>query len=380
MNANHNDYFTRSIERVERVVERSLRFEGLQIPHVSEQYSYERGFHDKVMWTAGFWPGILWLMYGYSQREDFGKKATEYRGILEEFLERTGPHSGHDLGFQFLLSAKAEYQFTGSEAARSLALSAAEQLSKRYQTPGQYIRAWGHLDSDEEAGKIIIDCMMNLPLLFWASEETGNPRFADIARFHADSSRQFLLRSDGSFYHTFEFEPSSGKPLRAGTHQGHAKDSTWSRGQAWAIYGFALAHRHTKDSQFLQVSQQAADAYLRLVDGHEWVPPWDFDMPQGSNTVKDTSAASIAAAGLLELSAQLSDHEAEVYRRAAVHTLEALEQNYAANLESGQDGILTQGCYHYPAQKGLIESTCWGDYFYVEALLKLKGHPTIYGM
>ncbi|GGF96142.1 glycoside hydrolase family 88 protein [Paenibacillus abyssi] len=367
------------IRRAVKAADYTIGYTGLQNPHVSEGYSYRKGLHGKIMWTAGFWPGLLWLLYAHGGKREYAKQAVVFERSLSEWLERTGPNSGHDLGFQFYLSAKANYQFTGDLAARELALKAAGHLAQRYNERGGFIRAWGAIDTDEDAGKIIIDCMMNLPLLFWAAQEGGESRLHEIALRHAHTSLSYLMREDGTFYHTYDFNPVSGQTVGPGTHQGHSTDSTWSRGQAWAIYGFALAYKHTHEPLFLEASRKAAQKYLQLLQGDERIPPWDFDRPQGDQTVRDSSAAAIAAAGLLELAQQESSmSNAKVWATHARRMLEALEAECACSLEDGQEGLLIEGCYHYPAGKGKIECTSWGDYFYLEALFKENEGISIY--
>ena len=370
--------YNKALTRAQTAIDAMLKYTGTDIPHVSEGYSYQKGFYDKVLWTAGFWPGMLWLMYKYTGKSQYADKARETGQVLAEFLARTGPHSGHDLGFQFFLSAKAEYDYTGNEQAKALGIQAAEALAQRYVENGGYIRAWGALDTDEQEGIIIVDCLLNLPLLFWASTVTKSKRYYNIAFNHALISLQHLMREDGTVYHTFKFDPQTGQPVAPGTHQGHATDSTWARGQAWAIYGFALAYKHTRDERFLQASKRAVEAYYRLLNEDEVIPPWDFDRPQGTKTVKDTSAASITASGLLELAAFVEDQEkAELKERARV-ILTELENHYACDPSLGQEGLLTEGCYHYPANKGAQECTSWGDYFYLEAMLKDQEGISIY--
>jgi unsaturated chondroitin disaccharide hydrolase len=374
----NHDFITKEMDRLLEVVNHGLKWSGKEIPHVSKHYSYRDGFHERVMWTAGFWPGILWLTFAHTGDDRIAAKAREYEVTLSEFLNRTGSDSGHDLGFQFLLSSCADYRFTGKDKARQIGLKAAKHLSERYNEHGKFIRAWGSLGTTAHEGKIIIDCMLNLPLLFWASQEAGDSRFAEIANHHAATSLARLVRTDATIYHTYDFDPTTGKPLAPGTHQGHSTDSTWARGQAWAVYGFALAYKHTGVKDYLEAAENAADAYWRLSKG-ELIPPWDFDRPQGIDTVKDSSAAAIVSCGMLEL-AELcgSEHKKEDYRGTAFRVLEALAFGYACVLTCGEEGFLKDGCYHYPANKGLVECTSWGDYFYMEALLKAKKGLSIY--
>jgi unsaturated chondroitin disaccharide hydrolase len=190
--------------------------------------------NDNVNWLAGFWPGILWLSDAASDESMFRETAVSLLPTFKTRLEKQ-IHINHDQGFLYSLSARAQWQITKDEAAARLALAAADELLKRYREPGQYIQAWGPVGDAGKGGQIIADTMMNLPLLFWASQQTGDPRYHEAAFQHAQRSRQFLIREDGSSFHTYFFNQKTGAPIAGRTHQGYSDDSCWARGQAWLI-------------------------------------------------------------------------------------------------------------------------------------------------
>ena len=293
--------------------------------------------------------------------------------LLPSFRERLEKrvHITHDLGFLFTLSARAQWQLTGDEQARHLALLAAGELVKRYHPQGKYIQAWGQIGDPVEGGRAIIDTMMNLPLLFWAFEQTGNSEFYRPAREHAETSLRYLLRPDGASYHTFFFDQETGEPIGPRTHQGYADDSLWARGQAWAIYGFALAAEWCKEPSFLEAAQRAARRFVSELppDG---VPTWDLRLPGDAPHYRDSSAGAIAACGMLRLARLKGGQEGVDFHNLACMLLDALAA-HCLETEPEAQGLLRHGTYH--AHKGLGVDTYFicGDYFFLEALLAAEG-------
>jgi len=230
-------------------------------------------------WMTGFWPGMLWLTYHATGDASLREKA---ESLYPSFVARLDNHVSliHDLGFIYLLSCRAHWMLTGDEDARATALHAARELASRFNPRGGYIQAWGEIGQEPEAGRMIIDCMMNLNLLYWASEQTGDPGYQEMARRHARTSQTHLMRPDGSFYHTFFFDPHTGTPLYPKNHQGYADESAWARGQAWAIYGFALSAEWTGDESFLTTAQKVADFFL-TASPPDRTPLWDFPGSDG---------------------------------------------------------------------------------------------------
>lgn len=318
-------------------------------------------------WTNGFWGGILWQMYHATGEEAYREAARGVEKRLDEALEAyEGLH--HDVGFMWLHTAVANFRLTGDKDARRRALHAANLLAGRYNPAGEFIRAW----NGDRIGWMIVDCMMNLPLLYWASEETGDPRFASIARRHADTCRRIILRPDGSCNHIAVLSPDNGECLEYPGGQGFASGSSWSRGQAWALYGFALSFRHTANQAYLDAAKNIAHYVIANFAQNNWLPLVDFRAP--AVPVKyDSTAAMIASCGLLEIAGPVGEYEKPLYTGSALRILRSCEAAFC-NWNIEEDSVMGhgQGAYHgtgRDADAPLI----YGDYFFIEALLRLLG-------
>ncbi|MCA9981575.1 MAG: glycoside hydrolase family 88 protein [Anaerolineales bacterium] len=340
---------------------------GTQFPNYGTGYTYV--LNDNVNWLAAFWPGILWQCATQDSPNAAVCQNTAER-LLASFRRRLAKqvHITHDLGFLYNLSARAQWQVTGNEDARDLALLAADLLQQRYRLPGRYIQAWGPVGDADEGGRIIADTMMNLPLLFWASEQTGDPRFHEAAYRHAQASQAHLMRPDGSSYHTFFFDQETGAPDHAETHQGFGDESLWARGQAWMIYGFAIAAQWCADASFLTTAVQASERFLAELPPDN-VPYWDLRLPDEEPHLRDSSAGAVAACGLLRL-AELTG-EAR-YRAQAQTLVDALLARCLERDPAGQ-GLLKHGALHIPKGWAPDDYLIFGDYFFLEALLTLAG-------
>jgi unsaturated chondroitin disaccharide hydrolase len=348
-------------------IQRQHRSFGDRFPTVGKGTRYTLSENNN--WLAGFWTGLLWLAYAVTRDEDLREHA---ESLLFTFRDRLAErvHITHDLGFLFSLSARAQWQMTDDEKAQHLALQAAGELAGRYRPAGRYIQAWGKVGDSIEGGRTIIDTMMNLPLLFWASEQTGDPSYHAAALAHAETSRQYLLRPDGASYHTFFFDQASGQPLGPRTHQGYADDSLWARGQAWAIFGFAVAADWCQDESFLDASQRAARRFVAELPPNG-IPTWDLRLPGDAPRYRDTSAGAIAASGLLRLARLVPAAERDEFRHAALALLDALVANCRETRPAGQ-GLLRDGTYHAHKGWGVEEYFICGDYYFLEALLALE--------
>ncbi|MFX3632659.1 MAG: glycoside hydrolase family 88 protein [Candidatus Pristimantibacillus sp.] len=328
------------------------------------------GIYDDMRldwWTSGFWPGMLWIMHDRTGDARYRNEAWAWDERFEQcFLKESNLH--HDVGFQFLPTAVMKYIVSEDRDGRRRGLAAANFLAGRYNLKGQFLRAW-NLD---RTGWAIIDSAMNLSLLFWASQETGDPRYRHIAVSHADTIIRNFIREDGSVCHIVSFNPETGEYIEELGGQGFAAGSSWSRGQAWAIYGMANAYRYTRDVRFLHASQRVAHYFLSALP-KDGIPPWDFRAVSLEKVPKDTSAAAIAASGLLELSAHLNEAESNLYLNGATRMLQALTSSYTTWDRKDQQGILLEGTGNKPAEENVNVSLIYGDYFYVEALAKLKG-------
>ncbi|MGN7166308.1 glycoside hydrolase family 88 protein [Paenibacillus cellulositrophicus] len=353
------------------------RFHG-HFPHVSHgDGKYQLVNHTD--WTEGFWAGILWLSYEYSKDPDIHDAAVQSVRSFQERLQQESHLQHHDIGFLYSLSAMAGWIVEQNEGARETALQAADLLLKRWRPSAQIIQAWGPEGDPENGGRIIIDCLMNLPLLYWASEQTGDPHYAAIARIHADKSRRFLVRGDGSSYHTFYFDPQTGDSIRGGTHQGFRDGSTWSRGQAWGIYGFALAYRYLREPYFLDTAKQLARYFMDHVP-EDLVAYWDFDAPQQQGEPRDSSASAIAACGMLELAQHLdeSDPERASFQEFAEQSVISMANGYFTAGSTEEEGFLRHGSYFVRGGISPDDFVIWGDYFFLEALMRLDGRSPGY--
>lgn len=325
---------------------------------------------SNVGWTTSFWPGVLWLAYDLTKEDAYLTAASAHVRSFVDRVDRGIDLETHDLGFLYTLSCVTAWRATENGDARRAALAAADHLMTRVLEPAGIIQAWGDLNDPKQRGRTIIDSLMNTPLLFWASKTTGDPRYADVASRHAVQLRDHILRPDDSTFHTYFWNPATGEPLRGDTEQGSADDSCWARGQAWGIYGFALNHRHTGDAPFLDAAQRCADYYIAHLPA-DHVPYWDMVFGDGSGEERDSSAAAIAANGLVVLADQLpAGPRADEYRAVAGQILASLIADYATQGGLPADSLIRHGVYDKPKGVGVDEGTLWGDYFYLEALTR----------
>lgn len=322
-------------------------------------------------WTSSFWTGQLWLAYELTGRDLFRDAALSHVSDFRNRLDERTATDTHDLGFLYTLSGVAAWRLTGDHRARAMALKAADLLMLRYHEKAGILQAWGDLNDPELRGRIIIDCAMNLPLLFWASEQTGNPHYREAAVTHLNRANRFLIRPDASSFHTYYFDTKTGEALRGATAQGYSDQSCWARGQAWGILGLPLNYGYCPDPAILETSRRLAHYFLnRLPD--DFVCHWDLVFTSGPEE-KDTSASAIAACGLLELARCLpaTDSHRPVYERAAVASLASLARSYTTENHPQSNGLLVEAVYNKPKNEGVNECNLWGDYFYLEGLMRV---------
>lgn len=321
-------------------------------------------------WTTGFWPGLQWLAWELTGERGFRDAARASAADFGRRLADGQDLDTHDLGFLYTLSCVPAWERLGDEAARDAALRAAGHLMGRFLPAAGIIQAWGDLADPAQRGRTIIDSLMNLPLLTWAGQQTGDPRYADAVRRHTGQLRERMLRADDSTFHTYYWDAETGQPRFGATEQGAHDDSCWARGQAWGIYGFALNYRATGDPALAEASRRCAGYFL----GHlpaDLVPCWDLAYPGDSGALRDSSAAAIAVCGLLELSGLDRDADrATHYRQAADDILDSLIAGYTPDPAGASDALLLRGVYDMPKGIGVDEGTLWGDYFYLEALAR----------
>ncbi|KAA3614659.1 MAG: glucoronyl hydrolase [Calditrichaeota bacterium] len=324
-------------------------------------------FRKKVNWFSGFTGGELFLMYELTKDEELKRRALIHADSL---LNYAGIDYTHDMGFIFLPTCVRAYNETGEEKYKKAALLAAEMLYKRFNTNGNFIRAWGKLGSEKKAGWIIIDTMMNLELLFWTYEVSGDQKYYDVALSHAQTTLKAAIRKDYSSYHVIEFDPETGEVLKKRTHQGFGDESTWARGQAWGVYGFTNSFKRTQDSVFLETAQKMADYYINKLP-EDNVPFWDLDLA-GEDVLKDASAGAVLASGLFDLAELSNGLLSDKYRNYAKKITQSLLENYtfkSSNRDTEQ-GLLIHAIYHHHKGWGMDESYPAGDYFFMEALNK----------
>jgi len=318
-------------------------------------------------WTTSFWPGQLWLateltgeaLYHDAARAHVANFATRVRDGVD--LDT------HDLGFLYTLACVTAWRLDGDVAARDAALAAADALMTRFLEPAGIIQAWGDLSDPRQRGRTIIDSLMNMPLLRWATLETGDARYTGAAQRHTVQLRDHIVRPDGSTFHTYYWDAVTGAPVRGATEQGESDVSCWARGQAWGIFGFALAYRETGDRSFLDASLRCADYYLDHLP-QDGVPFWDLSL---ADVERDSSAAAIAACGLDELVRVLPEGpDRERYTHEAQRAVDAMVADYTPRHASGSNALLLHGVYDNPKGIGVDEASLWGDYYFLEALTR----------
>ncbi len=322
-------------------------------------------------WNTGFWTGILWHAYELTGKTQYRDVATSQ---IDSFYYRIENRLGvdfHDMGFLYTPSCVAAYKITGDEQAKEAALMAADNLISRYHEKGEFIQAWGKLGSVSEY-RLIVDCLMNIPLLFWASEVTGDAKYRDVAKSHFDTTLNVCYRADGSTYHTYFFDTETGEPLRGETYQGVNDNSTWARGQTWGMYGPLLTYIYEGDDAALDAFRNAADYFLEHLPD-DYVPYWDLSFSSGTKEPRDSSSAAIAVCALLEGAKHMdeTDPDREKYLNAAKRIMNALIDGFTTRYDYRANGLLVHGTYNKPSNNGIDEMTIWGDYFYIEALHRL---------
>lgn len=320
-------------------------------------------------WTNGFWAGLMWLTYLRTGDETCKNIAEASEKRLDDaFMLFNGLH--HDVGFMWLLSAVAHYRIDGNELSKTRGMHAATLLAGRFNHDAEFIRAW----NQDFTGWSIIDSMMNIPLLYWASEETQDPRFRAIAMKHADTAMRCFVRADGSVNHIVSFDPNTGEVLETPAGQGYASGSSWSRGQAWALYGFVLSYIRTGKRDYLDIAKRVAHYFVANIP-EDGVPSVDFRAPK-EPVLKDTSAGAIAACGLIEISKHVGEFEKDMYTKAAEMILKGLEQHCDFSLTN--QSILQNSTEQYHEKQGHHIPLIYGDYFLVEALMKIKGNELLF--
>lgn len=319
-------------------------------------------------WCSGFWPGVLWYAYEASGDKELKAEAERFTAPVKEIAYTAA--LDHDIGFQVYCSYGNGYRITGNEKYKTIMLAAADTLATLYNPKVGSILSWPIM-VEEMGHNTIIDNMMNLELLFWASKNGGNKELYNIAESHAKVTMQYIVRPDNAVYHVADFNQDTGEFVKGHTHQGLSDDSMWARGQTWGIYGFAMSYRETGNKDFLNTSIRLADHFLERLP-EDGIPYWDFDDPKIPNAPKDASASGVAACGLLELSGLVEDKVLkEKYFNAAKKSLEILSSKEYFSGDKNK-ALLLHSTGHLPNNSEIDIPIIYADYYYMEALLRLK--------
>ncbi len=355
-----------------------------EFTHHCQNHSSVNQFYPKCendQWTCGFWPGEVWLSYEHTGDDVYKEAALT---LVDNFLDRIKRKievDHHDMGFLYTPSCVAAYKLVESEKGKEAALLAADQLISRFQPVGEFIQAWGEMGQADNY-RYIIDCLLNLPLLYWASEITGDDKYATIAHKHITTCLNYSIRPDGSTYHTFFMDMETGAPSHGATCQGYKDDSFWARGQAWGVYGTAIAYTYTKNPEYLDAFRRTAQFYLEKLP-EDMIPYWDMIFIDGDEP-RDSSSASIVACGFLEAAKYLPAEEASYYTTLAKQMMKSLVDHYAVKDITKSNGLVLHGTYSKKSPyntckpEGVDECVSWGDYYYLEALTRLSKDWNMY--
>ena len=293
---------------------------------------------------------------------------------MPTFYQRIAEKNGvnhHDMGFLYIPSCVAAYKLDGNEQGKEAAIMAADHLITRYHETGKFIQAWGSVGADDNY-RLIVDCLLNIPLLYWASEVSGDSTYRDIAYNHFSTTVSVCYRNDGSTYHTYYFDKVTGLPLKGVTAQGASDDSTWSRGQAWGMYGPMLTYIYEEDERALDTFMAAANYFLYYLP-EDYIAFWDLSFTDGDDEPRDSSSAAIAVCAMLEAIKHMDENDPyrRLYYNASKRIMSSLIDNYLTKDNPTANGLLLHGTYSKPGNNGVDEMTIWGDYFYMEALHRL---------
>ncbi|MNQ25252.1 Unsaturated chondroitin disaccharide hydrolase [compost metagenome] len=333
------------------------------VPNGSKEWKFV-GYKD---WTSGFWPGELWFLYEATKDKKWEKEADKFSRFLTPLS--TSKAGDHDLGFQVFNSFGNGYRLTKNAEYKQIILRTADTLATLFNPKVGTIQSWPH--NKMGGHNTIIDNMMNLELLFWASKNGGSKKLYDIAVKHAETTMANHFRSDNTSYHVIIYDYETGKKIKGRTAQGYSDDSMWARGQAWAIYGFTMTYRETKDVKFLDFAHKLARVYLDKLTTEDLVPYWDFNAPNIPNEPRDASAAAIVSSALLELSSYTKDKNLKAeYLAKAKKMIVSLSDNYQSH--DANSAFLLHSTGHKPANSEIDCSINYADYYYLEALLRLQ--------
>ncbi len=369
----NRDWINETWEKIDRKLSKVALRSRAKLPYTAVNGVHDDKSQDKITWwTNGFWGGMMWLMYAETKNEEYRITAENSEKILDGAFKRY-EELHHDVGFMWHLTSGANYRITGNQTSRTRNLIAAATLASRYIIDAEFIRAWNW----DAYGYSIIDSLMNIPLLYWASDVIGDKRFTKIAMRHMDMALRDHIRADGSVNHIVDHEIDrvGVKNILAG--QGYAADSCWSRGAAWAVYGSILSYVHTEEPRYLEAAKLTANYFIDQCKKTDYKPVIDFLAPP-EPVYYDSTAGVCAACGLLELAKYVSKDEGRMYTQEAINLLKACD-TYFSDYSEDTDALVLMGSERYPHDeqsfKGVHIPIIYGDFFFIEAMLKLRGNP-----
>ena len=352
-------------EKEIEVIKRSVN----KVPYIAKNGVFDDLSETRLgWWTNGFWGGMMWQLYQATKEPIYKEVAENLEKKMDSVLLDSSVMD-HDSGFRWLPTAVANYRLFGSKESRNRGMIAASNLAGRYNAKGEYIVAWNSRPDHQVDGWAIIDCMMNLPLLYWAYEESKNPSFLHIAMNHADTAAKVFIRPDGSSRHIVEFDPVTGDCNGSYGGQGMSYGSSWTRGQGWALYGFTLSYMHTKKERYLETAERVADYFISCIPESGLIPVDFYQDP--SCDWRDDTAGAIAACGLIELSKITKNWKKQKYMDAAIRLLKAIDEkgcNYDPNVDE-----LLEKCTAAYNETDHNFPMIYADYYFIEAIWKLTG-------
>ncbi|MFI3226169.1 MAG: glycoside hydrolase family 88 protein [Clostridia bacterium] len=367
------EVFAKIDTKMEKTIERTMG----TIPY----FSVDGKFNDMTktnvgFWTNGFYAATLWILYHQTKNEKYRIAAEDQEKSLDPaFNNYFKLH--HDVGFLRQLTSVLNYKLTGNEESRVKGMYAASLLTSRFNIDGKYIRAWQHRQhmEDTDEGWAIIDTMMNLSVLYWASEQVEDPRFARIAKAHADQTVKHHIREDGSVKHIVSYDPNTGEEIENFAGQGYSVDSSWTRGQGWAIYGLMNSYYHTQDKKYLEACKRVSNYFIAEIAKDDWLPVCDFRAPKYPE-IWDSSAGGLAACGFLELAKVLGEIDGRCYKEAAIKILRAMEEKFC-DWNPETDGMVHYGTVRYHANENESDPhnryIVYSDFYFTEAITKILG-------
>lgn len=360
------NWINETLEKVDKKLSRtSVIYKDFIPSSIDENGKFTTSFEKSPAgWTNGFWGGLMWLMYTKTNKDCYLEAAKSNEKMLDKAFEYTETLD-HDNGFRWEITSGRSYEHTGDGDSRKRVMLAANLLMGRYNPLGDYLVSWSQKDRQ---GWAIIDCMMNLPLLYKASEISEYERFREIAIKHADKTMKHHIRPDGSSNHIVVYDTKTGEYVESLGGQGMDANSSWSRGQAWAVYGFALSYKHTKNQEYLDTAKKVAHYFIANVSITDYIPKTDFRSPDEPDK-RDTSAGLIAAAGMMEIAEHVPEYEKDIYVKHAYNLVKAIVEKYADWTED-YDGIIKNGMIQYKSPSPTYLP--YGDYYLADALYRLK--------